>query len=137
MQAILSIKPYSVVSVGWRDSSFRRGWQYPPYEALTGPLAAKSVALVLANCEGHLTVAEALTFEGAALNPLDIPWSSIETCVIRHSEGLWRVGLREDEAINWLDKHWPSRESAAAWAVEQNFQAPVVFGVQCVEEKSP
>ena len=109
MKPVLDIKPYSVVTVTWSDSTFVRGWHYPPYEDVQAPLRAKTAALVFDNCEEYLTVAEALTSVGGALNPLLLPWPSIEAISVLHDEGLWRVGLRSGDSVNWLDTLFGTR----------------------------
>lgn len=71
----------TLVLVSWVDSNFSLGWH--PADALTAKMPrAQTVGFVTYNDNEMIEVAGSIGADGGKLNPLSIPWISIESLEI-------------------------------------------------------
>lgn len=76
----------TLVLVSWVDSNFSLGWH--PAEALTAKMPrAQTAGFITHNDNEILEVAGSLGADGGKLNPLSIPWISIEKLEILQEAG--------------------------------------------------
>jgi hypothetical protein len=75
---ISKLKPREIVSVTWSDSSYKKGWHYPPYEFGDPITHVKTIGFVVQADAKMLVVAAAIESGGGVLCPLFIPAHAVE-----------------------------------------------------------
>lgn len=76
----------TLVLVSWVDSNFSLGWH--PADALTAKMPrAQTAGFITYNDEEMIEIAGSIGADGGKLNPLSIPWISIEKLEILQGPG--------------------------------------------------
>lgn len=63
----------------WHDSATRGGWQYDPTK-MGGIGKLVSLGFLLDSNPTYLTITTSISGEGAAIDPISIPWGAVVHC---------------------------------------------------------
>lgn len=72
------LEQHQCVRVEWSDSSFAKGWHYPPFSFHEQLRAVSTVGFVASCTEEMLVLSASLDQDGGVLCPVFIPWHAIE-----------------------------------------------------------
>ena len=75
---ISHLKPHQKVSLVWSDSSYKKGWHYPPYKFGEPERRVKSLGYVVQVRDSVLTLASSMDQDGGALCPVFVPAHAIQ-----------------------------------------------------------
>ena len=79
MQAI-PLQQGQSVRVVWSDSSYSKGWHYPPYHFGSPLRHIETLGYVVQSDDDVLVVSTSKDQDGGCLCPTFIPWGAVESC---------------------------------------------------------
>jgi len=72
------LAPHTPILAEWQDSATLPGWRHPHSDH--APTRVNTLGYVVRADRHALTITTSLSGEGLALDPITIPWGSIEAC---------------------------------------------------------